>query len=280
MRNACFYTAWFGALLLALSVKAQITLELKLETRRFVMDEPISATLRIQNNTGSLLRFGDGPEDATLQLIIERYKGRHLPARDKESPVAGLSLMQGETREIKFNLTRFIALPETGPYKGYVSVARHDEIFNSGLILFDIYKGVTLRKLTGVVSSEPGATRIYTLKSLQRDRSDCLYLSIGTRDDESFYGLFPLGTFTRNPEPDLRFDEAGNLHILFRAAGGSFVYTAFTPYGIRIAGEIYRLTPTSHIRLLSKPSGQVSVEAVDLRASPEQDSATPANLTP
>jgi hypothetical protein len=258
--------AWLLTLVLAGPAAAQIGVNLKVESSRFLLHEAVPATVIIRNMTGGLLKFGTGPDDATLRLKVERHKGRVLPDRDGESPMAGLSLMPGETREVSFNLARFVDLPETGPYQALASVQWHDTSFESGRIIFDVHKGVPLRTLTGGVATEPGVVRTYTLKSLQRDLTDCLYLAIGDPADESLYGLFPLGPFTRSPEPDCRFDEAGNLHLLFRAAGGSFVYTAFTPYGVRLAGETYRLTPTSNIRLLTQPSGQVAVEAVEMRA--------------
>ncbi len=266
MRNIFQYFACFiVAALFALSAKAQIALDFKPESSRFLLGESVLVTLTIKNLTGGLLKFGAGHEEASLQLRVERYKGRFLPDQDAESPVAGLTLMPGETRSLTFNLARFICLSEIGQHQALACVTWRNQSYESKRFFFDIHKGVPLRVLTGGLASEPGVARNYTLKTLLRDGADYLYFSIGETGDENLYGLFPLGPFVRNPEPELQFDEAGNVHLLFKAAGGSFIYAAYTPFGLRLAGEVFHMTPSSRIWLELKPSGHVAVETVERR---------------
>ena len=77
--------------------------------------------------------------------------------------------------------------------------------------------------------------RSYTLRTLNRDRREVVFLRINDDDRGMCYGVFELGAIVRMFEPKLQMDEVGNIHVLHQSGPWQFTHSVFTPHGDPVA---------------------------------------------
>ena len=127
----------------------------------------------------------------------------------------------------------------------------------------DVLPGLEIARLSAGVPAEPDATRLYTLRTLNRDRVEVMFLRIDDDDRGVCYGVFELGRIVRLYEPKLQVDETGNVHILHQSGPWQFTHSVFTPRGEPVLQEVYS-GEGSAIGLKRGEGGQLAVDGGQL----------------
>ncbi|MBI2440063.1 MAG: hypothetical protein HYV35_01695 [Lentisphaerae bacterium] len=310
-RSVAIKPAWklrLGAALGLMSaptwVAAQVALSLTLPSAKALLYEDVPATVLIQNNSGQMLEIdappariatrsvagGPGPR-SFFWLEVERADGRVIPRRDQAPLLPSVKIMPGEARTFGLDVARLFAISRDGLYKIRAGVQINGERFASPERMLEIVNGFELKRLTAGIPAEPGAARTYILAYYQKEKFEDIYLRIEAADSPSsghgrtmaehsrtIYGVFNLGRVVRVRSPELKVDEAGNVHVLFQTVGSAFVHAAFTPFGVPLFSKTY-LGRQGKASLTLQPNGQIAVlDGIEMTPKSEEQSP-PARRT-
>ena len=237
--------------------QCQIEVTLAIEPTRALLYEQIEAKVALRNNTGGMLAFDASPGSARFFFQIERGRDEMVKPINRSPLFFGTTLLPGETKTNVFELTALFGLRSRGLYKVRACIERHNTLFVSPSMDLDIMKGFEMAKVINGIPGDPGAVRTYVLEYLPKQQGEYIYLRIEDDQSQTVYGMHNLGRVVRVRQPEIKVDEAGNIHVLFQTMAMVFVHTAFTPYGVQLFSRSYA-DKTSSISLQRLSSGQIS----------------------
>ncbi len=249
---------------------AQIDMRCRLENSRTVLFEPAILNLNIINNTGNTLDFSGAIPNAHLAFDIERSPGVTVPPTGKPLFAQGIVIKPGDTFTGKVNLQAAYKITDTGPYTITARVEWGGKVFISPKLFLDILPGLEIARLSAGIPGEPDAARIYTLRTLNRDRVEVMFLRIDDDDRGMCYGVYELGRIVRLYEPKLQVDEAGNIHVLHQSGPWQFTHSAFSPSGEPLVQEVYSGEGAA-MGLKRGDGGQLAVEGGQLYVPGEEE---------
>lgn len=251
------FSAVIGLMAVPAWVAAQVAITLTLPSAKALLYEDVIATVVIQNNSGQMLAMDSTHAPVRFWLDVERDDGRIIRRRDDAPLMSGVKIMPGETRTFGFNVPRLYAIRNQGLYKIRAGVEMNGAHYVSPEMTLEVVGGFELQRLTAGVPGDAPAIRTYILSYFQKDSVENIYLRIEDAD-KTVYGLFNLGRVVRVRPPEIKMDEAGNVHVLFQTMGMGFVHTAFTPFGVQLFAKTYTGT-RGRASLVQQPNGQVTV---------------------
>lgn len=274
------------AVVLPSAAFSQIEVTARLAHSRVLQYEPVVVQLKIVNNTAAPLDVGSEGGNAILTFDVEQEPGVLAPATGAvrlDEP-----LLVGPQQEVVRNLDILsaYAIRRTGPYTITARVEWGGRLFLSSKMFLDVVPGLEISRLISQVPGEPSATRTYTLRTLNRDRMERLFLRIEDEDAAICYGVVDLGQIVRLYPPTVQVDGLGDVHILHQSAPSQYTHTILTPNGIVVARDLYT-SDSSGVRMERTGDSQVTVrgaqpvfEAMADEAggmeSPGEDEDTPA----
>jgi len=245
-------------LFLVSPVSGQVELGLTVEPARALLYEPIYAKVVIRNNTGGILPFNAERDSARFFFELERNKNDTVKQSDRTPLLFGLNLVPSGSTTNVFNLTSLYAMQSRGLYKVRAYLEWNNLLFSSQPVELEMLKGFEIVRLIAGVPGEQGAMRVYVLEYLTQERGEQIYLRIEDANSSTVFGMHKLGHIVRVRKPEMKVDEAGNVHVLFQTMAMVFVHTAFTPYGVQLFSRNYA-DKSNKIALINLPNGQVSV---------------------
>lgn len=271
-------TATVIALLWSMPAFGQIDVALSIDPARALIYEPVQAKVVIRNNTGSMLTFDASKDAPRFSFEAERGKSQTVKLIDRSALLFGLKLVPGETKTNLLNLTSLYPLQSLGLYKIRACVEWRDILFVSPAIDLEILRGFEIARVIAGIPGEERAMRVYVLEYLSKEKGEDLYLRIEDDQTKTIYGMHNLGHIVRVRKPEIKVDEAGNVHVLFQSMSMVFVHTAYTPYGVQLFSRNYT-DKSNKITLHNLPSGQISVSpAMEPASGPE--SSAPSTQQP
>lgn len=250
---------------------AQIDMRCRLENVRTVLFEPVVVNLDIINNTGDILDFSGAVPNAHLAFDVEQSPGIAVPPTGVPLFAQAVTIKPGDTFSGKVNLQATYRITDTGPYTVTTRVEWGGKVFISPKLFLDVLPGLEIAKLAAGIPEDPNAVRNYTLRTLNRDRCEVVFLRINDDEKGVCYGVFDLGTVVRMFEPKLQVDEVGSIHVLHQSGPWQFTHSVFTPYGDPVLQEVYSGDGSS-IGLKRAEDGQLAVQGGQLY-TPGQEGA-------
>ena len=256
----------------AVPAAAQVDMQCRLENSRTVLFEPVILSVDVINNTGDILDFSGAIPNAHLAFDIEQSPGVVVPPSGVPLFAQGVTIRPGDTFSGKVNLQTAYKITDTGPYTITTRVEWGGKVFISPKLFLDVLPGLEIAKLSAGIPDDPNATRTYTLRTLNRDRTEVVFLRINDEDKGMCYGVFNLGRIVRMFEPKLQMDEVGNIHVLHQSGPWQFTHSAFTPRGDPVVQDVYSGEGSS-IGLKRADGGQLAVEGAQLYMPEEEDAS-------
>ncbi len=275
MRNAAPFVFWLSGCLAALG---QIEVSCRLDHTRVLQYEPILATVEVVNNTMQSLVLSDRRGNAALGFEIEQIPGVPIPTTGQGTGLASESIPPGGTLREKVNLLTGYVFQESGPYTIRARLDWGGKQFLSSKLFLDVAPGLIIGELTAGVPADPAATRTYTLRTLNRDQGERVFLRIDDEDAGRCYGVIDLGQIVRLVKPTMQVDGQGNIHVLHQAGPYQFTHSAFTPDGMRVGQDVYTSDGKS-IQMGKAGGGTVAVEGGQLYR-PEEAAGAPEEQEP
>jgi len=281
IKNAGYALVAAAALFAGAPASGQIEVGLTVTPARALLYEPVRATVVLRNNTGGMLTFDAGAGAARFFFDVERGKNEPVTPLERTPLLFGMKLVPAGSVTNNFNLTSLYAMQSRGVYKVRACVEWNNILLASPAVELEILKGFEIGRVIAGVPGEEGTMRVYILEYLTQERGEQVYLRIEDQNSSTVYGMHRLGHVVRVRKPEMKVDEAGNVHVLFQTMSMVFIHTAFTPYGVQLFSREYA-DRSGKITLHALSNGQVSVSpvppagqrALGSAVSPDASSAT------
>ncbi len=262
MRTRRLVFALLCALCAALAAPAQVSLRIRLAHASVLDMEPAVVAVTIQNDTPQDLVIG-GTNAAVLQFDIEESPGTLLRATGKPVLAEEVAVPARGSRTVETDLVQPYLLRKPGPYTVTAIVRWNDEVFASNRDYLDVLPGLEIRRLQALTSEKPPSKLTYSLRTLGRERHQYLFLRVDNEAKSLCYGVYDLGTVVRMFEPQVKFDNAGRIHILHQSAPTRFTHSVFETDGVPVSTKFHG-GKAAMIKLVVNREGEVKVEGGDL----------------
>lgn len=264
-RSATLLAALIMTLLISPTVlRAQVIVDLSIKRTIFVAYEPLLATVRITNLTGSRLLLADAQGKKWFGFQIESLDGRPIPPSDPDYEIAPIQVEPGDSITRTVNLTQLYPLGDLGSYRIRASVyaAELSSYFTSPPLTVEITEGRLIWQQTvGVPGGAgiAGASRTISLLTHRLEDKTDLYLRIEDKQAGIIYCTHRLGDSISFGKPEIQLDAENGIHVLQNNIPREFIYSK-----VGLDGKILeRLTynaPKERPQLVRANDGSVSVQ--------------------
>src|SRR5437868_10661162 len=265
---------------LAATARAQIQVELTFKRIQYIAHEPILATVRIANNSGSDIDLHDDSGQHWFGFEINAGEGRLLAPLRQDPGEPPLHIESGKTVTRRVNLTSLYPVHDFGAYHVRANVYFPDlnKFFYSATKVFQVSDARPIwQKTVGVPEGMPGAgeVRTYSLLSNRFLDHTSLYVRVENRDTGVVYTTYSLGRMIASQDPQAEIDRANQLHVLHCAAPRSWAYSHVGLNGELLARSTF-LETKSRPRLRHTADGSIAVNGGMLDVPTADAKRTPA----
>lgn len=230
------FVVLFAAVLVPVASRGQVEVLVRVQNARVLRSEPIFATLGVVNNTGEVLAFTGPRPNATLRFDVEQSPGALVPETGEALLDQPTVVEPGRKLTRKINLLSKYGIRVTGPYTITARVEWGDKVFISPKVFLDVVPGLEIRRLGIGVPGGGGTTRLFSLRTLSRDRGERIFLRVDDEATGRCLGVSDLGGVIRFEEPVLQADEAGDVHVIHQCGPDRFAHNVFDADG-RLTAE-------------------------------------------
>jgi hypothetical protein len=219
--------------LAALEARGQLAVEVRLDQEQFLAGESVPVKVRVANQSGQPLTFGDTAD--WLTFAIEAADG-YVVTKLADPPVTGeFDLDSAMTATKQVDLAPFFNLARPGRYlvTATVKVARWGREWTSKPLKFDVTSGRVLWEQEFGLPNKTGAPELrrYGLLQANHLKQLKLYARVADATDGGVLKLFPIGPVVSFSKPEAQIDRQSRLHVLYQIGARSFQYSVITPDG-------------------------------------------------
>ncbi len=249
--------AWLGTATLS----AQILVEVTFDSESYLPNEPMIAKIRVSNNSGQPITFGQ--DDHWLALEVEGENHR-LVNQVATLPVLGeFSLQSSENGTKKIDLAPVYELAKPGRY--YVTATVHvtgwKDAFASKTKWVDVSSGVRVFETTFGMPAATGTgapeVRKFVLHQANHKQM-VLYARLTDETESKTYNVLALGSLLSFSKPEPQLDRWNNMHVLFQFNARAFNYCVVTPEGFLLKRETWEYTDSRPILKVSE-DGHINI---------------------
>ena len=214
----------------------QIAVNLKVNKSSYMLNEPVTATIRITNHAGR-------------QLVLQGNKTRpwlsfHLVSNGRVVPVARrinygpVVIPSGETATRTVSLNTTYSLGKMGNFTCTATVNMPGPTrngFTSNRDQFSITNGRTIWVQRAGIPEAPGEIREYKLLTFSANRALELYAQVSSANRGLHIATIPLGKVLMIRKPTATLDSSNNMHALYQVQPNVFTHVTISPTGAVIA---------------------------------------------
>lgn len=239
-----------AAWLSAAALQAQLLVEVTFDNESYLPNEALVAKVRISNNSGQTLSFGQNDDWLSLELEGEN---RALVHQLQALPVRGEFVLRSSENGIRrIDLAPVYDLVKAGRYyvTATVRVPGWKDPFVSKTKWVDIASGVRVFETSFGVPAASGTgvpeVRKYMLQQANR-KQVILYARVTSENESQTFQVVPLGPILSFSRPEPQLDRWSNLHVLFQFNARAFNYCVVTPDGLLLKRESWEYTESRPI---------------------------------
>lgn len=247
----------------ALSVQAQIQVDLKFKRLQYIAYEPVMATLGITNLAGRDVDLHDTDGQAWFGFEVTGNEGQPIAPISGGELQAPVKIQTGQKVTQRIDLAALYPVHDFGTYhvRAHIYFADLGKFFYSPSRVFEVTDARPIWQQTvgipdGVAA--PGNARTYSLLSNRFPDHTSLYVRVQDRDTGIVYGTYSLGRSIAFEQPQAEIDRANQLHVLHCAAPRAWTYSRVGLNGELIGHSSFMETKTRP-RLVRSANGEVAV---------------------
>lgn len=228
-----FFLSLGAVLLTAVSIHAQVAVEVLLDQEQYLRDESLPVRVRITNRSGQTLNLGR--EADWLSFAVESHDGRTVTRRSDVAVKEEFTLQSSMVATRRVELTPHYDLSVPGQYSvsATVRIPGWNQELTTKPKRFEIVRGTPLwEQVFGVPGGDTAApeARKYILQQAHLKRLT-LYVRVTDEHENVTYRLLPVGPLVSFSHPEPQLDKESNLHLLFQTGARSFSYSVVAPKG-------------------------------------------------
>ncbi|MCS6771623.1 MAG: hypothetical protein NZ740_06310 [Kiritimatiellae bacterium] len=235
MRAAFFIQFLMVFCVAVTTARAEIDLTARLQHPEFLICEPALIFVTVRNQGAQPIRF-QGEQAAMLGFDIFRPDGTLL------NPLPGAQILTPSVIPPGSTVTI------TNDLQALFPIARHDSLsvrarlavgkrsYVTDKMWLDVVPGIEILKMQARAPN--GELRVYSLRTINRDKKDRLFLRADNESGTLCYGVADLGRFVRVGKPRMEVDRTGNIHVLHLTAPNQFAHTIISPDAVRMSRSV------------------------------------------
>ncbi|HEY6227038.1 MAG TPA: hypothetical protein VI282_07955 [Verrucomicrobiae bacterium] len=244
-----------AVLLAAVAASAQVKVEVVFDGEQYIANEPLTARVRIINDSGSTLRLAETADwlDFAVRVKENGKEGPYVRPLRPPTHVDAFPLESSKTATVRMDLSPCFNLTQVGEYQvvATVKVPAFSTTYASAPKTFFIVTGSRMwERPFGVPASiaapDPSGLpemRKYMLIQALSGKETKFYVRL-TDAQENNIKVIPIGSLISFSRPEPQLDKWSNLHVLYQIGSKAFVYTVINPNGLLIARETHEISDT------------------------------------
>lgn len=269
-----------AALCIAAPAWAQINVRLDLERERYLLYEPLTATVEVHNYSASPIQLADQESTPWLQFEITRSTGERIGIVGPGFLAGAMTLPARQSGAKSVNLVAYYQIREPGRYRvrAMVKGGGLGGSFASREYTFHVVSGRQMLSKSAGFKDEAGkeGLRDYSLIEVLLGRHVWLYARVEEPNGGNIYGVLPLGEWVTFSRPAADTDKDGNFHVLHQTHPRQFYHSIITPKGTVSKRETFS-NYNSVPDLKRQPDGSVKVVGGESTSRhPSQPAPSPA----
>jgi hypothetical protein len=234
--------------------RAQVDFSCRFPVTQVLAYEALPAVVTVHNHGPRPLR-NEGTNAFTLAFEISDGTGALRPLRPGRAPALPTQVDPGATITFTNDLQMLYDIDGLSAFNVRARLLAESRWYGTDKSFVDVSPGAVLLRVDQPL--DDGGLRTYTLRSLNREGRDRLFLRIDDEASGIAYAAVELGRLVAMGKPTLRFDNSGRAHILHLSGPNQFTYSIFTTDGQPVSQEIVR-GEASSVRL--EPDGRGGLE--------------------
>jgi len=235
--------AMFAALALSSSVRAQLSVQVKMDRDALLLYESIPVIVNVHNFSGRTIELANQDGAPWLSFLITDEAGANISAVGNQFVADAVKIAPGSTASLTVNLLPHYDLRQSGNFMARAAVEGNGMHVLSAPVRLSIMNGQEIWKQTVGLPPAEGETneeyRTYSLVLRRAQNESVLYASVQDAARGLVYGVIPLGQFIAMGEPSAKVDNVGHLHVLYRNGPRSIGYAHVGPDAKFVARVIY-----------------------------------------
>ena len=236
--------AFLAALLAVPSgVRAQVSVQVKMERDTLILFESIPAVVTIRNFSGRTIELANQGETHWLSFLITDEAGASLSPVGDALTTEPIQIEPGRAQSISVNLLTHFDLRQRGVFTARAVVEADGVHAVSPPVNFTIINGREIWRQTVGLPMAEGETnqqyRTYSLLLRRNSYDEVLYAGVQDEPHHLVYGMIPLGDFIALGNPTVKADGIGHLHVLYRSGPRSISYDEIDPDAKLVKRLIY-----------------------------------------
>ncbi len=258
------YNCWILGIGLALvhGLQAQVRVELVMDQTQYLSGEPLVVGVRITNQSGQTIQFGE--DNDWLRLQIETYDRKAVIKEGEVPAVTPFSVESSQMATRFVDVAPYYRLNHPGRFRvsAVIKIKQWDQTLTSPPLGFELIKGTKLwEQEFGVpvpngTSSQPPEGRKYTLLQATYVRQMLLYVRLSNLTDTHVFRVFSITPMVSFSQPEALLDKDCNLYVLCQNGARSFKYCVVSPDGQVLSRLTYEYTNT---RPALRPDGEGNI---------------------
>ena len=272
--HARLYIAALSAIMILIitgTTKAQVAVSLQMNKSSYILNEPVTATIKITNHAGrELILRGNGSRS---------WLNFHLTSQGRTVPIARrinykpVIIPAGQTVARKININTTYSLGRMGNYTCTATVNMPGPTRNgfvSNRAQFTVTSGRTIWVQRAGIPQAPGEIREYKLITFSGNRSLELFAQVSSANTGLHIATVPLGQAITIRKPTATLDSNNNMHALYQIKPNLFTHVAISPNGSILSSTYHKRGSSGSIPRLYPLNGSVVVAGA-IRHDPQAE---------
>ena len=199
----------------AQQLHAQISIDMTIKRRLYLVYEPIVVNVAITNMSGHDLVLDDSDSQKWFSFQVTTGDGRIIPPLDLDYKLQPLTIPMGETLKRSLNLSSLYAVQEFGLYRIKASVysSETQKYYSSPTTDLEITDGKLIWEQTVGVPGKQ-SSRTISLLTFRMERDNMLYIRVQDKEAGLVYTTNQLGRVLLTYEPEIMLDKQNGIHVL------------------------------------------------------------------
>jgi hypothetical protein len=241
------------------SASAQITVDLSIKRRLFIANEPLIATVTVNNLTGRDITLADTPQMPWFSFQVNGRGERIIGPRNPNYGLDPLEIKAGGSMRRSVNLNELYQIADYGIYRIRANIyfAEAKKFFSSKPTAIEITDGRLLWK-RNVGSPSDDGVRTFSILGHQQGEYTVAYVRVEDREKGTVYCVHELGRMLEGQPPLMEFDLANNLYVLQLVGQRDYVLSKIGING-EYLGQTRYSAPKSRMYLRKLDDGQLQV---------------------
>ncbi len=259
LRKRFLLTALLGVFT-CLQAQAQISVYIQMDKKSYLLGEPVTARLKITNNSGRQLTLS-GDRIASWLNFQMSMSGRSVPPARRINYKPAV-IPTGQTISRSVNISMNYALGRMGNYTCSASIktpGSASRSFTSNRVHFTVTSGRKLQMLRAGLPEAPDQVREYQLITFAGNKGLNFYVQLSSQNTGRRIATIPLGRILTFRKPTATLDRANNIHTLYQINPELFNHACISPHGKLLSSTYHKRAASGTPRLITFGNGDVRV---------------------